>query len=123
AESPSAIDAPVTVALVFVANLPAGLDALSRHRAAARSPMLKDLVGHRGHLPAARLDPPREAHRFLQDVPTFEAAGGLVRVPDWWRKDRPRPTRGQRHRRRSATFHPGHPGPGRAPRLLGSRHD
>jgi SNF2 family DNA or RNA helicase len=33
---------------------------------------------------------PREAHRFLQDVPAVEAAGVLVRVPDWWRAARPR---------------------------------
>ena len=33
---------------------------------------------------------PREAHRFLRDVPALEAAGVIVRVPDWW-KSRPRP--------------------------------
>lgn len=35
----------------------------------------------------------REAHRFLQDLPHFEAAGLLVRIPDWWKAARPpRPT-------------------------------
>jgi len=33
---------------------------------------------------------PREAYRFLQDIPTFEEAGIVVRMPDWWKK-RPRP--------------------------------
>ena len=32
---------------------------------------------------------PAEAHRFLQAVPAFEAAGLVVRVPDWWRPRRP----------------------------------
>lgn len=27
-----------------------------------------------------------EAHRFLLDVPVFEQAGIVVRVPDWWRR-------------------------------------
>ncbi|MBN2217306.1 MAG: hypothetical protein JW719_08010, partial [Pirellulales bacterium] len=33
---------------------------------------------------------PREAYRFLKDVPAFEESGILVRLPDWWKK-RPRP--------------------------------
>ena len=33
---------------------------------------------------------PSEAHRFLKEVPRLEAAGIVVRVPDWWKK-RPRP--------------------------------
>src|SRR5204863_4807425 len=32
---------------------------------------------------------PADAHRFLQAVPAFEAAGLIVRVPDWWRARRP----------------------------------
>src|SRR5437879_8091685 len=32
---------------------------------------------------------PTEAHRFLQAIPVFEAAGVVVRVPDWWRARRP----------------------------------
>jgi non-specific serine/threonine protein kinase len=32
---------------------------------------------------------PREAHRFLCDIPLFEESGLLVRVPDWWRGGRP----------------------------------
>ena len=33
---------------------------------------------------------PREAYRFLKEVPHFEESGILVRLPDWWKK-RPRP--------------------------------
>src|SRR6185436_13467615 len=29
-----------------------------------------------------------EAYRFLRDVPAFESAGIVVRVPDWWRARR-----------------------------------
>jgi SNF2 helicase protein len=32
---------------------------------------------------------PTEAHRFLRAIPSFEAAGLVVRVPDWWRARRP----------------------------------
>jgi non-specific serine/threonine protein kinase len=32
---------------------------------------------------------PREAYRFLQDIPVFEQSGLIVRVPDWWRASRP----------------------------------
>ena len=35
---------------------------------------------------------PREAHAFLKEVPALEAAGVVVRVPDWWSvKAPPRP--------------------------------
>ena len=53
------------------------------------SPLLKDLVDT-GDIFQPLAWTPREAHRFLQDVPAFEAAGVIVRVPDWWRADRPR---------------------------------
>src|SRR5204863_6717353 len=34
----------------------------------------------------------REAYRFLTEVPRMEAAGVVVRVPDWWtRRQPPRP--------------------------------
>ncbi len=32
---------------------------------------------------------PREAHRFLQDIPIFEESGLIVRVPDWWKPHHP----------------------------------
>ena len=53
-------------------------------RAAAASSLLKDLVDT-GDVFQPLAWTPREAHRFLQDVPVLEAAGVIVRVPDWWR--------------------------------------
>src|SRR5262249_43968919 len=32
---------------------------------------------------------PAEAHQFLRAIPAFEAAGLVVRVPDWWRARHP----------------------------------
>ena len=32
---------------------------------------------------------PREAHRFLKEVPIFEESGVLVRLPDWWKAGHP----------------------------------
>ena len=32
---------------------------------------------------------PAEAHAFLREIPTLEAAGIVVRVPDWWKGKRP----------------------------------
>ncbi len=32
---------------------------------------------------------PREAYRFLQDIPVFEESGLVVRVPDWWKPNQP----------------------------------
>jgi superfamily II DNA or RNA helicase len=32
---------------------------------------------------------PVEAHRFLRDVATLETCGLIVRIPNWWRTDRP----------------------------------
>jgi non-specific serine/threonine protein kinase len=32
---------------------------------------------------------PRDAYRFLQDIPKMEEAGLIVRVPDWWKAARP----------------------------------
>ena len=32
---------------------------------------------------------PVEAHRFLRDVPTLETSGLIVRIPNWWKAERP----------------------------------
>ena len=32
---------------------------------------------------------PVEAHRFLRDVPVLEASGLIVRIPNWWKAERP----------------------------------
>jgi non-specific serine/threonine protein kinase len=59
-------------------------------RAAERSTLIKDLVDSE-EVYHALVWSPREAYRFLQDVPIFEESGLLVRVPDWWKpQHRPR---------------------------------
>jgi non-specific serine/threonine protein kinase len=57
-------------------------------RAAQQSPWLAELVDS-GAIYQAMAWTPVEAHRFLQAIPAFEAAGLVVRVPDWWRARRP----------------------------------
>jgi superfamily II DNA or RNA helicase len=32
---------------------------------------------------------PAEAHRFLRDIPILETSGLIVRIPNWWKPDRP----------------------------------
>jgi non-specific serine/threonine protein kinase len=60
-------------------------------QAAAESPWLAELVNS-GAVYEAMAWTPAEAHRFLRAIPAFEAAGLVVRVPDWWRRRRaPRP--------------------------------
>ncbi|MBI4602853.1 MAG: hypothetical protein HY721_12925 [Planctomycetes bacterium] len=57
-------------------------------RAAAASPFLKELVdSNRVFQPQAWT--PAEAHRFLKEVPLYEAHGIFVRVPDWWSRRGP----------------------------------
>ena len=61
-------------------------------RAAEKSALARELIdSQRVFQPQAWS--PREAHRFLKDVPVFEQSGVLVRLPDWWKSGRPsRPT-------------------------------
>lgn len=57
-------------------------------RAAAKSSLVRELVeSKRVYQPQAWT--PKEAHRFLRDIPIFEDSGLLVRLPDWWRPGRP----------------------------------
>jgi non-specific serine/threonine protein kinase len=57
-------------------------------KAAERSDLARELVESEDvYYPLAWT--PREAHRFLRDVPVFEECGLIVRVPDWWRANRP----------------------------------
>jgi non-specific serine/threonine protein kinase len=51
--------------------------------ASERCPWVKELVDS-GEVFHPLRWAPREAHRFLKDVPLLEASGLLVRVPDWW---------------------------------------
>ncbi|MBV9488984.1 MAG: DEAD/DEAH box helicase [Verrucomicrobia bacterium] len=57
-------------------------------RAAEKSALVRQLVeSRRIFQPLAWT--PREAYRFLHEIPTFEESGLLVRVPDWWKANRP----------------------------------
>src|SRR5262245_54095672 len=57
-------------------------------RAAEQIPWLAELI-ESGAIYEAMAWTPAEAHRFLRAIPAFEAAGLVVRVPDWWRPRRP----------------------------------
>jgi non-specific serine/threonine protein kinase len=57
-------------------------------RAAERSPLIKELVDT-GDVYHALAWSPREAYRFLKDIPIFEESGLIVRVPDWWKPQHP----------------------------------
>ncbi len=57
-------------------------------RAAEQVPWLAALIDS-GVVYEAMAWTPAEAHQFLQAIPAFEAAGLVVRVPDWWRAQRP----------------------------------
>ena len=60
-------------------------------KAAERSALVKELVDS-GDIYHPLAWSPREAYRFLQDIPIFEESGLIVRVPDWWKpQHRPRP--------------------------------
>jgi SNF2 family DNA or RNA helicase len=62
------------------------------HRSAEKSLLLKNLVDT-GAIFKPQVLGAREAHQFLQDIPLFEAAGVMVRVPNWWNpKKPPRPS-------------------------------
>ena len=57
-------------------------------RAAEGSPLVAELLESEDlYHPLAWT--PAEAHRFLGEIPALEAAGVVVRVPDWWRARRP----------------------------------
>src|SRR5262245_23349324 len=57
-------------------------------RAAEQVPWLAALVDS-GAVYEAMAWTPAEAHQFLRAIPAFEAAGLVVRVPDWWRARHP----------------------------------
>lgn len=57
-------------------------------RAAENSELVKEMVeSHEIYHPIAWT--PAEAYRFLRDIPVFEQSGLVVRVPDWWKANRP----------------------------------
>ncbi|MBI5487451.1 MAG: DEAD/DEAH box helicase [Deltaproteobacteria bacterium] len=57
-------------------------------RAAERSAFVAGLV-ESGAIYHPLAWTPVEAHRFLRDVPLLEQSGVVVRVPDWWKPQRP----------------------------------
>jgi non-specific serine/threonine protein kinase len=57
-------------------------------RAAERSRLVKELVDS-GDVYHPLVWVPRQAHRFLQDLPILEESGLIVRVPDWWNPRQP----------------------------------
>ncbi|MGO8900066.1 MAG: DEAD/DEAH box helicase [Isosphaeraceae bacterium] len=57
-------------------------------RATERSPLIKEMV-ESGEIYHPLAWTPREAYRFLQDIPIFEESGLVVRVPDWWKSSHP----------------------------------
>jgi hypothetical protein len=57
-------------------------------RAGEHAAWVKELADS-GELYQALAWTPREAHRFLHDIPKLEEGGLIVRVPDWWKATRP----------------------------------
>jgi non-specific serine/threonine protein kinase len=57
-------------------------------RASERSGLVKELVDS-GDVYHPLAWTPREAYRFLRDIPALEESGLIVRVPDWWKPSRP----------------------------------
>ncbi len=55
-------------------------------QASQRSAWVKDLV-ESGDIYQPLAWTPRQAYRFLKDVPVLEDSGVLVRMPDWWKSD------------------------------------
>jgi len=53
-------------------------------RATERSALIKEMI-ESGEIYHPQAWAPRDAYRFLQDIPIFEASGLVVRVPDWWK--------------------------------------
>jgi len=61
------------------------------HRAAENSPFLKNLVDS-GRIFKPLAWDASDAYQFLKDIPQFESAGIIIRVPNWWSvKTPPRP--------------------------------
>ena len=58
------------------------------NRAAEESPWLRGLVDS-GAVFRPLAWTPADAHQFLRNIPVFEAAGIVVRIPDWWKPQAP----------------------------------
>jgi non-specific serine/threonine protein kinase len=58
------------------------------HRATETSVFLKNIVDS-GKIFQPLAWSVQEAHQFLKDIPNFESAGVMVRVPNWWNSQKP----------------------------------
>ncbi|OGT45889.1 MAG: hypothetical protein A3E82_05720, partial [Gammaproteobacteria bacterium RIFCSPHIGHO2_12_FULL_38_11] len=58
------------------------------HRSTEKSHLLKNLVDT-GNIFKPQFFSAHEAHHFLKDIPLFEAAGVMIRVPNWWNSKKP----------------------------------
>lgn len=58
------------------------------HRSADKSAFLKSLVDS-GKIFKPQLWRPADAYQFLNDIPHFESAGVMIRVPNWWNVNKP----------------------------------
>lgn len=56
--------------------------------ASEKSSLVKNLVDN-GEIYHPRAWTPQSAYNFLKEIPLFEDAGIIVRVPDWWKKKQP----------------------------------
>ena len=61
------------------------------HDAARSSNMIGDLLANGGIFKPLAW-PADQAYRFLKDIPVFEGAGILCRIPNWWKAGTPRVT-------------------------------
>jgi superfamily II DNA or RNA helicase len=59
------------------------------NRAAGQSALIQELVAS-NEIFQPQAWTPREAYRFLKEIPAFEQCGLIVQVPDWWQAERPR---------------------------------
>ena len=58
------------------------------HRAAEQIAWVKEMV-EAGDIYSPLAWTPTDAYKLLKDIPTLEASGLIVRVPDWWKASRP----------------------------------
>ncbi len=58
------------------------------HKASQESAFVKELTSS-GDIYQTLAWTPKEAYRFLKDIPIFEKAGIAVRVPNWWKAKNP----------------------------------
>ncbi|MHB1565240.1 MAG: DEAD/DEAH box helicase [Acidiferrobacter sp.] len=71
------------------------------HQASQLSPLIQELAAT-GDLYQPLAWTPAEAYKFLKEIPLYERAGVVVRLPDWWqkrRRPRVRVTIGDQHHR------------------------